>query len=508
LQTTSNPSSTITAKRIYPAERSTSAWKIDDASAGGAPTDGSGDVAFADAKIFTTGNWSTSYSTSRYVDFDYNAPLAAGLPVTGAEVQLPRARQRGRRDRLLLPRGPEALDERRPGDLRIQRVARRLRDGNGVRGRCRRRSRFLANTDLGNDLRIRVYATNSASHPAKVDMATVTGAIYGVPFTLYRASITDASTGTAAAPASWALNATDGTAYASAGNWTSAFSGTRYLRSTSRRTCRCRRRSPLSRSITRTSRTPRATRRAGTPRSTTSTTLIGTHGSTGTPVSCNATTNYQADTVSLPEVDTTTEANSLVVKVFMSVSGNRKSLTDLFRVRMTYSLGPTGCVDSGVHTYQAVGDSWIQQDNATSNNGTDTLLDVKANATKNRRALVNFSLPTLPTDCSLTAATLRMYLSTTGGARTMNAYQASSSWTETGVTWNNQPTTTGSAASAATGSAGSWTAWTVTSIVQAQLAGTNYGFLIQDSNEASGNIAQSYMSRENTNVPELQLTFG
>ena len=48
----------------------------------------------------------------------------------------------------------------------------------------------------------------------------------------------------------------------------------------------------------------------------------------------------------------------------------------------------------------------------------------------------------------------------------------------------------------------------MTSIVQAQYSGSNYGFLIKDSAEDTGNIAQAYMSRENTNVPELQLTFG
>src|SRR4029079_10481201 len=121
-------------------------------------------------------------------------------------------------------------------------------------------------------------------------------AIYGVPFTLYRASITDASTGTAAAPATWALNATDGTAYASAGNWTSAFSGTRYLRFYVPAYV------PLSATITSVSLD--YTYKSNTAGDTScwyaeiynGTTLIGTHGSTGTPVSCNATTNYQADT--------------------------------------------------------------------------------------------------------------------------------------------------------------------------------------------------------------------
>jgi hypothetical protein len=507
--TTSNPASNISAKRIYPAERSTSAWKIDDVSGGGGGSNGSGDVAFADAKIFTTGNWSSSFSTSRYVDFDYNAPLAAGLPVTVPKFNF----------RVLGNAGGETvcyyLEVRTLSTNTVQATY----GSSGAPVDCETGNTYgtvstaipiLANTDLGNDLRIRVYATNSASHPAKIDMATVSGAIYGVPFTLYHTSYTDSSTGTPGAAVIWPLNATDGTAYTSLGNWTTAFSSSRYLRFYVPAYV------PASATITSVSLD--YTYKSNTSGDTScwyaeiynNTTLIGTHGSSGSPVSCNSTTSYRADSVTLPEVDTTGEANNLVVKVFMSVTGNRKSLTDRFRVRMTYSLGPTGCVDSGVHTYQASGDSWIQQDGggATTNFGTDTLLDVKANASKNRRALFVFTLPTLPTDCSLTGATFRAYLSTTGGTRTMNLFQISSSWTETGVTWNTQPTTTGSAVAATTGAAATWTSWTVTSIVQAQYAGSNYGFMVKDSAEDTGNIAQSYMSRENTNAPELQLTFG
>jgi Mor family transcriptional regulator len=50
--------------------------------------------------------------------------------------------------------------------------------------------------------------------------------------------------------------------------------------------------------------------------------------------------------------------------------------------------------------------------------------------------------------------------------------------------------------------------WTVTSLVQAMMAGSNYGFMLADSAEDTGNNTQTYQSREGTNVPELDLTFG
>jgi VCBS repeat-containing protein len=69
-----------------------------------------------------------------------------------------------------------------------------------------------------------------------------------------------------------------------------------------------------------------------------STTLIATHGSSGAPVSCNATTSYVTDVVALPEIDTVTEANTLVIKVYIKNSGSRRSLHRLMTVGVSYYL--------------------------------------------------------------------------------------------------------------------------------------------------------------------------
>ena len=121
---------------------------------------------------------------------------------------------------------------------------------------------------------------------------------------------------------------------------------------------------------------------------------------------------------------------------------------------------------------------------------------------------MNFDLPLTPDGCTVTSASLKLWVSATGGSRTMNAYQSGGTWTETGVTWNNQPANTGSAVGVTSTAASSWTTWTVTSIVQAQYSGSNYGFIVQDSNEGSGTTSQTYHTRENTNDPQLVVTFG
>ncbi len=54
-------------------------------------------------------------------------------------------------------------------------------------------------------------------------------------------------------------------------------------------------------------------------------TLLATHGSAGSPLSCNATASYASDAVLLPEVDTVAEANNVTIKLFVWNSGGRSS---------------------------------------------------------------------------------------------------------------------------------------------------------------------------------------
>jgi VCBS repeat-containing protein len=67
-------------------------------------------------------------------------------------------------------------------------------------------------------------------------------------------------------------------------------------------------------------------------------TLIGTHGSAGTPVSCNATWAWATDTVSLPEVDSVARANNLRIVMYVRNSGAAQSLHRRMNVGFDYSL--------------------------------------------------------------------------------------------------------------------------------------------------------------------------
>jgi hypothetical protein len=169
------------------------------------------------------------------------------------------------------------------------------------------------------------------------------------------------------------------------------------------------------------------------------------------------------------------------------------------------------CSSPGTQTVTADRDSYVAQGSPTQNNGTDGNLFVESRIllvlNQNQRTLVGFTLPSIPSGCTVLLAKLQLFATGAEGTRTIQAYRVTSSWTETGVTWNNQPTTTGTPATSASGLG--WREWTVTTIVQNQYSGTNHGFLLRDSSESASGFRQTYTSREGaSNDPELVITFG
>jgi CSLREA domain-containing protein len=159
-------------------------------------------------------------------------------------------------------------------------------------------------------------------------------------------------------------------------------------------------------------------------------------------------------------------------------------------------------------TYGANADAWIDQGSPTSNNGADSNLKVMSKSGGSQRALVRFNLPVqVPDGCVIQSATLRLYAGSFRTGRTLRALQVNAPWTEGGVTWANQPATTGTAATTSSGSG--YRAWNVTSQVLAMFSsGANQGFLIRDANE-NQDAEQQFHSREKApdNPPQLVVTY-
>jgi parallel beta-helix repeat protein len=192
--------------------------------------------------------------------------------------------------------------------------------------------------------------------------------------------------------------------------------------------------------------------------------------------------------------------------------------THTFQVKATDTAGNTDAtpasyswtVQSAVNcgsaqTLTATTDSWIDQASPTSNKGSDSILKVMSKSGNgNLRALVRFTLPTMPQGCSVEYATLRIYAKSAATGRTLQAHYLSGSWSENGVTWSNQPGTSGSPVTTTSGTG--YREWNAAGLVQGMYTGANNGFLIRDANESSSDAEQQFHSRsESTNRPQLVL---
>lgn len=183
------------------------------------------------------------------------------------------------------------------------------------------------------------------------------------------------------------------------------------------------------------------------------------------------------------------------------------------------------CTVSGVSSGSAVIDDYVQQDKPSANNGAaPAALDVQSSSGKNWRAFVRFDLsacsPAIPATATVKQAQLRMYATSgTTTPRTYEVRKALASWTETGLTWANQPAVAASATDAVACCALSNTyyTWTVTPDVQSfvNTPAANFGFRISDSAEDSAIAVSARFRPHDGNpgnkydqAPQLIVTYG
>ena len=509
--TTSTTGPSFAVKRIFSAARTDSSWTISDR-ADGSASDESAATAYADTLFHTTKGLSTTWSTSRYIEFEYaSSSIPAGLDPTSVTFDLDFADAGGG--------GGETTCLYYEVRRRSTGAVLGTHGSSGSPFACETTQTWnRTSTDItsevpdaatAGDLAVRVYVQNSsATKTGRIDLAVVRFKRYTRSWTLRRTRMNDQSDGVAATT-DWGPFAADGAYFETTGNWSNAFSGTRYVDYTIASNV------PSGASVTSASlkyrykSTTSGDNSCWYAQAISGGSVIGTYGSSGSPVSCNATTSFVTDTVSMPEVNTGPEASDLTIRVFMSNSGGRKTQTDLLEVTTNYSLSGTGCVAPGATTVTATGDTLADQSAPTSTAGaTATEVRVKTqNGSRNKRSFFYFPLPSAPDGCSMTAATLRLNLTQVAGTRTLEAYRAASAWTEAGLSWNTMPATTGTAAT--TANTLGWRNLDVLTQVQAMYAGTNEGFVVKDSAEDAATAAeQRISSREGTFPPELVITFG
>ncbi len=162
----------------------------------------------------------------------------------------------------------------------------------------------------------------------------------------------------------------------------------------------------------------------------------------------------------------------------------------------------------------ATADSFVGEAFPTTNYGSLTYLLVRSFTTSNRRAFLQWNLSSIPPEATITDATMWILKTSDTGSfpRTYEAQAVLESWTEGGITWNNQPgTMLGSPVSISITTADIWYSWDITTIVQNWVDGTwtNNGLRIKDSAEGSGSgLESTWNSREAaTDDPSLNVSY-
>jgi hypothetical protein len=182
----------------------------------------------------------------------------------------------------------------------------------------------------------------------------------------------------------------------------------------------------------------------------------------------------------------------------------------------------------------AVVDTDVRQASAASNFGTQTTMTIATATSANRRAYLQFDLtkcsPVIPSTATVKLATIRLFVTTLpASCRTYDLFRVTAAWTETTVTWTNQPfgTTLNNPASGTktssinVGPSGCQNAtansyvsgWDATVDVQAYVSGTatNNGWMIRDDVEGFATTTTNTFSTKDANTlargPQLVITY-
>lgn len=183
----------------------------------------------------------------------------------------------------------------------------------------------------------------------------------------------------------------------------------------------------------------------------------------------------------------------------------------------------------------AVADASVRQASPTSNFGSLTSNTIASTSIANRRLYVWFDLsvcnPAIPATAIVRLATLRLWMTgVAASCRTIDVFRVTASWTESGITWNNQPFgttlnnparalasdtfTIGRPAACQNRSAGRYLMEAnPTSDVAAFVAGTatNRGWMLRDDVEASSIAYTETASAKNlgslARAPQLIVTY-
>src|SRR6266496_4650655 len=149
-------------------------------------------------------------------------------------------------------------------------------------------------------------------------------------------------------------------------------------------------------------------------------------------------------------------------------------------------------------TFITDADSYVKQSYPNSNYGNSSSLQVNGVSNPDQESFIRFTVTGI--SGTVQSAQLRVYATTNGTKNGPAVYATDTSWTETGITWNNRPDrTSGAVDNKANISTSSWAEYNVTALVTGE--GTFSFVLAADSSDGV-----RFSSRQGSHPPELILT--
>jgi chitodextrinase len=162
----------------------------------------------------------------------------------------------------------------------------------------------------------------------------------------------------------------------------------------------------------------------------------------------------------------------------------------------------------------AAADAYVHDGTDSGTNfGSSSILDVKSGASSgnNRETYLKFDLSSL--SGSINGATLRLYGAWNNGTNSnvdVNAYSVSNTtWTESGLTWNNKPAAGATLLDSATitDTTQRWYEWDLTSYIQAEKsAGHNTVCIVLTGSQQTSSIAVFQSDEASSNQPQLVIS--
>jgi hypothetical protein len=136
-------------------------------------TNSSDVLSFADGLTVTTKSWTSAFGATRFDDFDFSGGRPAGVAVTSATFNFTFAPSRANDDACFYVEVRRASTNALLGTHGSSGSPSACSTGSTVSATVSI-SAEVTNTDIANDLRVRVYANNSTNRPLKIDLASVT----------------------------------------------------------------------------------------------------------------------------------------------------------------------------------------------------------------------------------------------------------------------------------------------------------------------------------------------